>query len=476
MSGPGGRGAWRRRINSHERFVHDSLDSLGYDWSRVAEPSAPPSYPLRVYLPRTTADVVVAVREARQLGFPLTVRAHGHSSNDLVVAPSILLTEKLDQVLEIDEAGLTVTVQPGANSADVDLALAEWGLGLPVIGDHAHVTVGGFTSVGGISASSFRHGLFVDIVERVEVVTWHGDVVTASRTDNTELFYKVLLGLGRHGVITAVTVRVSRVDKHGTIWRNRQSLFRSLDDFLTASSALMADPPADAEFMRGMWVDFGKAGLGQYSVYVPAAPTAAARAADGLGYGVLHGIGFVAGRLPAAVDRALKYVGLAGILFAPPYARQTNAESFSDKILDSTVGDPTRYLVAIARQAEYETVARRMLAILRTYRERHGCFSVITLYAKGIHSAYLSQGRPDDDRWVEVLFYVAIRPDRMKPELLEQLAAELDDVCVDTGSFRYMHSKTSKDPARLARIDPNAAYADPRPPWPSPAPAPGGDS
>ena len=33
---------WVKHINSHERFVHDSIDSLGYDWSRVADPHVQP--------------------------------------------------------------------------------------------------------------------------------------------------------------------------------------------------------------------------------------------------------------------------------------------------------------------------------------------------------------------------------------------------------------------------------------------------
>ncbi len=456
-----GRGrAWARRINSHERFVHDSIDSLGYDWSRVGDPAARPQFPLRIYLPQTTEDVVEVVREAKSRGLTLTVRAHGHSSNDLVVrgGGTVLLTEKMNRVLAVDEDALTATVQPGCQSADVDDVLAERGLGLPVIGDHAHVTTGGFASVGGISASSFRHGLFVDIVEALEYVTWEGEVVRCSRHDRPEEFNRVLLGLGRYGVITALTVRVERVDKHATIWRNRQTRYRSLDRFLDNASRLLADPPPEATFLRGMWVDAGKIALGQFSEFSPTPATTAARMADRCAHDALHGIGFVAGRLPAAVDRVVKYVGLMGLLFSPPYASQKNAESFSDKILDSSVGDPTRYLVAIARQSQMEEVSRRLLDLLRRHREESGCFSVLTLYLKGIRSAHLAAGRPGDDRWVEVLFYVAIRPEKMTEARLERIVEEFDDVCLETGSYRYMHSKTTKDPVRRRRLDPHTLY------------------
>lgn len=454
--------AWAKKINSHEKFVHDSIDSLGYDWSRVADPAIAPAFPLRIYLPQTTADVVQIVKEVQGLGLSLTIRAHGHSSNDLVVRDggTVLLTEKMNKVLEVDDAALTATVQPGCQSADVDDVLADRGLGLLVIGDHAHVTTGGFASVGGISASSFRFGLFVDTVERLEYVTWAGDVVQCSRTERPDEFNRVLLGLGRYGVITALTLRVERVDKYQRLWQNNQAHFLSRAAFIKAAVGHIRQPPPDARFMRGMWVDAGKVGLGQWSVYVDTEATKVRRIENDVSYSVLDSIGFVAGRLPSAVDKALKYVGLVGIVFPPRYAIQKNAESFSDRIIDSTVGDPTRYLVAIARQSNLDEVCRRLMDVLVRYRSQTNCFSVLTLYLKGIRSPQLAGPRPDDDRWAEVLFYVAIKPENMTDELLDQIVDEFDQTCVDLGALRYMHSRTSRDPVRRRLLDPHTRYED----------------
>ncbi|HEX2699599.1 MAG TPA: FAD-binding oxidoreductase [Acidimicrobiales bacterium] len=451
---------WRKRINSHEAFVHDSIDSLGYDWGRIADPAVKPQFPFKVYLPRTTADVVRVVKEAKALGEPLTIRCKGHSSNGLVLneGGSVLLTEKLNAVLSVDEAAMTATVQAGAVSAEVDDELAELGLGLPVIGDHAHVTVGGFVSVGGISASSFRYGLFVDIVERLEWVDWDGELHTCSRTEDADDFYRLVLGLGRHGVIATITVRVIRVAKYDTLWENDLKLYREFDQFLSKAYVHLYQPPDEARFMRGMWVDFGMGGLGQFSIYTDTAQTTAARRRNDIAYGFLHSIGYVSGRLPGALDRALKYVGLAGIVLSPRYATVKNAETFSDKILDATVGEPTRYLVAIAPMRSFDAVCRRLSALLKDYRRRTGCFTVITLYVKGIHSEYLTRKRPDDRRWAEILFYVAIDRKKMTDELLDRIADDMDDICIEEGAYRYMHSRTSKDPERMRRIDPNAAY------------------
>ena len=133
---------------------------------------------------------------------------------------------------------MTVTVQGGQVSADLDEWLAARGLGLPIIGDHNHITVGGFASVGGISGASHRHGLFADNVVALELVDWDGNVASCSRTERPDLFHSVLLGLGRPGVIATLTLKVIRAEKYTTLWQNDQDHFRSLDDFLSATQAL----------------------------------------------------------------------------------------------------------------------------------------------------------------------------------------------------------------------------------------------
>ena len=132
-----------------------------------------------------------AVKEVKELGQKLTVRSKGHSSNDLVLSDhgAVLLMQAMDNIVEVDEAGLTATVQGGAISALVDDHLAPMGLGLPVIGDHKDITVGGFASVGGISPGSHRFGMFIDNVLAIEFVDWDGNVKWCSKEENSEDYY-----------------------------------------------------------------------------------------------------------------------------------------------------------------------------------------------------------------------------------------------------------------------------------------------
>ena len=50
-------------------------NSLGYDWARIADPHITPKFPLKVYLPHTTDDVIKVVKEAKPLRQRLAVRS-----------------------------------------------------------------------------------------------------------------------------------------------------------------------------------------------------------------------------------------------------------------------------------------------------------------------------------------------------------------------------------------------------------------
>ena len=192
----------RYRPTSHETFSHGDLDSLGYDWGRIADPHVAPRHPLKVYLPETTDEVVAVVREAKLLDQRLIVRSKGHSSNDLVLGDRsrpVLCTEHLNRVLEVTRDGTTVNVQAGAVLAEVDRYLWRLAYGLPVIGDHNHITAGGFASVGGVSPASHRYGMFVDNVAALEYVDWNGRLVSCSPEQDSDRFYRVLAGTGQDG-------------------------------------------------------------------------------------------------------------------------------------------------------------------------------------------------------------------------------------------------------------------------------------
>ena len=269
--------------------------------------------------------------------------------------------------------------------------------------------------------------------------------------------------MGRHGVVTQVTLRVIEVDKYRTIWRNHQKFYTEMEAFIAGTKPIIEDP-GDAMMERGVWSEFvvkeRKIGFGQFSAYHETGQSLLAKSRNTAVYGVLHGVGLAAGNLPDKVDKIVKYVSIGGVLKSPAYASIKNIEFFTDKLLDSTVGDPTRMLIALGPLDVYEDLFREQWELMARYRDDHGCFTFLSVYVKSIRSEYLA--RDGQDRFCELMFYVGVNPEKLTEDLLDQLVDEFDDIVIKFNGYKYMHTRSSKDPERLARIDPNLRHAQRR--------------
>ncbi|NGO10143.1 FAD-binding oxidoreductase [Streptomyces sp. HC44] len=456
--------------SSHETFTHDSLASLAYDWERVGDPGVDAKWPGKVLLPRGTADVVRAVREARGLDEKIVIRGSGHSSNNLVTADggTLLLTTRMNRIVEVDDENLTCTLQPGALLAQVDEELAKRGLGLSIIGDHNHITAAGFASVGGISPASHRFGLFLDTVTELEYVDWEGDIHQCSREQQRDRFLRVLAGTGRHGVITSLTVRIIRVDKFRTVLANNRFITTDFDEFVERSARLIRDP-GDALMERGAWADLplpvGSMRIGQFSSYHETEQNPLKSLYDRIAYGYQQFLGYWAGRLPSALDEIVKYVGMGAILVPPRFGTAKNIERFTDQILDSTVGDPTRMFIVLAPVEHYETLLRELSALCLRERRASGAVTFVSVYVKAVRSEYLSGPDNGDEAsgrapkgFCELMLYLGVDPQKMTGPVLRSLVSGIDELAVRHQAFRYMHSLTSEDPAIRRKVDPNALY------------------
>jgi len=153
----------------------------------------------------TAADVQRCVRFAATNNLLFSIRGAGHN-----IAGSALveggLTIDLSQMreVEVDPVSATAIIQPGATLGDVDAATAEHGLALPV-GINSTTGIAGLTLGGGFGWLSRKHGLTIDSLLSADVVTASGDLVTASETENADLFWGLRGGGGNFGVVTSFT-------------------------------------------------------------------------------------------------------------------------------------------------------------------------------------------------------------------------------------------------------------------------------
>ncbi|MGH3928489.1 MAG: FAD-binding protein [Pseudonocardiaceae bacterium] len=161
--------------------------------------------PWAVLRPGGAADVAAIVAFAGEVGLSVAARGAGHSTYGQAQNAGGIVIDMtcLDEVAV--SAG-RVRAQAGALwSTVLDATLPQGGTP-GVLTDYLPTTVGGTLTVGGVGGASHRHGLQVDGVVELDVVTGRGRQVSCSPERNQRLFDAVRAGLGQCGIITSATL------------------------------------------------------------------------------------------------------------------------------------------------------------------------------------------------------------------------------------------------------------------------------
>jgi len=148
------------------------------------------------------ADVIGAVKFGRRTGLPVAVRGGGHSFPGLSVADDALLIDlSLMKGVRVDPEARVARVQAGVLLGELDKETQAFGLAAPS-GIVTHTGVAGLTLGGGIGWIMRKHGLSVDQLRRVDVVTANGEFVQATPEENADLFWGLCGGGGNFGIAT----------------------------------------------------------------------------------------------------------------------------------------------------------------------------------------------------------------------------------------------------------------------------------
>ncbi len=158
-----------------------------------------PAVVLRV---RDSADIAAGIRAATDASAVLTVRSGGHSALHATNTDGIVIdVSAINSVEVLDPSAGLVRVGAGARWIDVAEALGPYGLAL-TSGDTTSVGVGGLTLGGGIGWLVRLHGLTIDSLRAVDIVTADGSTLRASADAHPDLFWAVRGGGGNFGVVT----------------------------------------------------------------------------------------------------------------------------------------------------------------------------------------------------------------------------------------------------------------------------------
>ncbi|MBM7774562.1 FAD/FMN-containing dehydrogenase [Actinokineospora baliensis] len=167
---------------------------------------AAPARPAAAITARTVDDVRAAVRHAAAERLPVRVHTTGHAAGGVrPVAGGLLIRTQLAGGVEVDAARRIARIPAGTRWGAVVEATAPHGL-TAAHGSSATVGVVGYLLGGGMSFYGRRHGLAVNTVVALEVVTADGELRRVDAASDPELFWAMRGGGGGFGVVSAVEI------------------------------------------------------------------------------------------------------------------------------------------------------------------------------------------------------------------------------------------------------------------------------
>ena len=218
--------------NSNKKTIQFAWPSLELDqvFGSINDASClnqTPIYGVKVV--RSMEDIRQSVVYAQQNSIPIIPAGQKHSmGGQAFVQNGLVLDMRQLNQMSLDKQNKILRTQTGATWADIQTFLDPEGLSVQAMQSINIFTVGGTLSV---NAHGIAHnpGPIAPTVRSMQIMLWDGSLVTASPTENYELFRLALGGYGLFGVI--VEVELDLVENELYDWKTEYMDYRDFPAF-----------------------------------------------------------------------------------------------------------------------------------------------------------------------------------------------------------------------------------------------------
>jgi FAD binding domain/Berberine and berberine like len=241
------------------RFEGDVLEDgdAGYDDARALFNALIDRKPQLIVRAAGQADVVAAVRLARETQLPFAIKSGGHGVNGHASCDDgIVLDLSPMKKIVVDPGARTITAEAGVNWGEFDAATQKHGLA--TTGGRVTTTgIAGLTLGTGSGWLERLHGYTADNLISADVVTASGEIVRASEDENADLFWGLRGGGGNFGVVTSFEYRLHELpplvlggmllwpfERAGDVIRFYREFIEDAPDEISGAAAMLTAPPA----------------------------------------------------------------------------------------------------------------------------------------------------------------------------------------------------------------------------------------
>jgi len=259
-----------QRIVGADNLLTQKEDLIPYSFDGTA---ALQQMPGCVVFARNTAEVVGLLKVANRLRLPVVTRGSGTGlSGGSIPVPDcmVLCLAKMDRVLEVDRANLTLTAEAGATTQAIAEAASAASLFYPPDpGSMKISTIGGNVAENSGGLRGLKYGVTRNYVMGLEVVLANGEVVwTGNKCVKDVAGYSLRdLFIGSEGTLGVITKVLLKLIPNPAAKKTLVATFTRMDQAAQTVSDIIAAQiiPCTLEFLDRTTIhcveDFAKVGL-----------------------------------------------------------------------------------------------------------------------------------------------------------------------------------------------------------------------
>lgn len=185
----------------------------GYDAARRVLNPTIDKHPALIIQPSGAADIMNAVKFAKQRNMLVAVKCGGHSfSGKSTCEGGMQIDLSSFRSARVDAQSKTAYIAGGSLLGELDHEAMAQGL-VTTAGTVSHTGVGGLTLGGGFGRLARRYGLALDNVTGVDIVTADGQLLHADANQHPDLFWGVRGGGGNFGIVTSFEFKLHPMER-----------------------------------------------------------------------------------------------------------------------------------------------------------------------------------------------------------------------------------------------------------------------
>ena len=222
------------------KYVSDSSERKSFekDFGNILQAA-----PLAILIPNSIEQLQLIIRFAKEKKFHIVARGAGHSvggqslPSQKGITLDLRVLNQIEGIRKDQEDNDILVCRTGASLQQINEFLLRENRILPALPFYPGLTIGGVLNAGGVGSASHLNGLLISNVTELEVLSADGELVTCSRSKQSEIFYSVLGTFGCMGIITKASIKVLPCK---TMLRSFRYVYDTIDPWLSDYEFLLS--------------------------------------------------------------------------------------------------------------------------------------------------------------------------------------------------------------------------------------------